>query len=260
MPSFLIYLLVFLLGICVGSFLNVCIFRLPSEDSITNPPRSVCPHCRNSIPFYDNIPLFSYFWLRGKCRSCGGKISFRYPMVELMGGIFALAIFRHYGFSLPALIYFVLICSLVVITFIDLDYGIIPDVITLPGIPIGLAASLVLPSISIFNALLGILAGGGTLFMVAWIYSLITGKEGMGGGDIKLLAMLGPFLGWKGVFFTIFAASVVGMLAGIIEMIRHREGMKLAIPFGPFISIGAILYIFYGPGLMTWYWNFIRAV
>ena len=142
---------------------------------------------------------------------------------------------------------------------IDLDYGIIPDVITLPGIPIGLAASLVLPSISIFNALLGILAGGGTLFMVAWIYSLITGKEGMGGGDIKLLAMLGPFLGWKGVFFTIFAASVVGMLAGIIEMIRHREGMKLAIPFGPFISIGAILYIFYGPGLMTMVLEFYQS-
>ena len=143
-------------------------------------------------------------------------------------------------------------------TFIDIDHRIIPDTISLPGIPIGfLLASLVLPSMNYKTSLAGILTGGGSLLAVAWIYNLITKKEGMGGGDIKLLAMIGAFTGWKGVLFTIFVASATGTLAGIAVMLKTKKGMKLAVPFGPFLSIGAILYIFFGTALISWYFNLL---
>jgi leader peptidase (prepilin peptidase)/N-methyltransferase len=194
---------IFLMGLCIGSFLNVCIYRLPAAKSIVH-PRSMCPNCDTLIPFYDNIPVFSYLWLKGQCRHCEIKISMRYPIVELLGGLFALAAYLKFGLEVQTLIYYLFMAALLAVTFIDIDHRIIPDVITLPGIPIGFAASFALPAITYKDSLLGILIGGGSLFLVAWLYTLLTKKEGMGGGDIKLLAMMGAIVGWQGVLFTIF--------------------------------------------------------
>jgi leader peptidase (prepilin peptidase) / N-methyltransferase len=161
----------------------------------------------------------------------------------------------RFGFAVASLAYFLFTATLLVITFIDIDHRIIPDVITLPGIPLGLLISLVLPQITWLESLIGIAAGGGILLAIAWGYQLFTGKDGMGGGDIKLLAMIGAFLGWKGVFFTVLASSFIGTVVGIGLMVRAGKGMKMALPFGPFLAIGAILYIFFGPQLITWYFQ-----
>jgi leader peptidase (prepilin peptidase)/N-methyltransferase len=247
--------LVFMFGMCIGSFLNVCIYRLPSSTSIINPSRSFCPQCNSAIQFYDNIPVLSYLWLKGRCRNCKAPISPRYPLVELMTGILAIAILFKFHLTLEGVIYFVFTSSLLVITFIDIDHKIIPDIISLPGIPIGLAASFVLPAMTFKSSLLGLLAGGGSLLLVAWTYSLITRKEGMGGGDIKLLGMIGTFIGWKGVIFTIFAASLTGTLVGMIVMLIKGKNLKFAIPFGPFLSIGAMSYVFFGKKVLFWYFH-----
>ena len=248
---------VFLFGICVGSFLNVCIYRLPESKSIVH-PRSMCPGCGTLIRFYDNIPILSYMLLRGKCRHCGARISFRYPVVEFISGIFAVGVFWKFGLGLESLIYFTFIATLLVITFIDIDHQIIPDVISLPGIPLFFAASFALPSVSWVESLVGILIGGGSLWLVAQLYYLLTRKEGMGGGDIKLLAMMGAIIGWRGVLFTIFTASAVGTIAGLLVILKAGKSMKLKIPFGPFLAIGAIAYIFFGPQLIAWYFNLLR--
>ena len=253
MINFLIIGLVFMFGMCIGSFLNVCIYRLPSSMSILKPSRSFCPQCKSAIKFYDNIPVFSYIWLKGRCRNCKASISLRYPLVELITGILAIAILFLFGLTLEGLVYFIFISSLLVITFIDIDHKIIPDIITLPGIPIGLLASFVLPAMTFISSLVGLLVGGVSLLLVAWVYSLITHKEGMGGGDIKLLGMIGAFLGWKGVIFTIFAASLTGTLVGIIVMLQKGKNLKFAIPFGPFLSIGAMSYVFFGEKVVFWY-------
>ena len=256
MLPYLIEIFIFICGLCIGSFLNVCIYRLPASKSIVH-PRSMCSNCGTLIAAYDNIPVLSYLWLKGRCRHCQIKISLRYPMVELLGGLFALGTFLKFGLTLEALIYYLFFAALLIVTFIDIDHRIIPNVITLPGIPICFAASFALPTITYREALLGILIGGGSLFLVAWIYSLITKKEGMGGGDIKLLAMMGAIVGWQGVLFTIFLASLVGTLAGLAAMLQSRKGMKLAVPFGPFLSIGSITYIFFGTPLIAWYFNLL---
>ena len=247
----------FIFGLCVGSFLNVCIYRLPVSKSIVH-PRSMCPVCGNFIRFYDNIPVLSYAWLKGKCRHCRTAIPLRYPMVEVLSALFALAITMKYGPTLEAFIYYAFIASLLVVTFIDIDHRIIPDVITLPGIPIFFAAGFALPGITWKDSLIGILAGGGSLLLVAYGYSLIMKKEGMGGGDIKLLAMMGAVIGWKGVLFTIFVASLIGTFAGLLIMVCTRKSMKLAVPFGPFLAIGSITHIFLGPQLIEWYFNLLR--
>ena len=250
-----IEILIFAWGLCIGSFLNVCIYRLPEAQSIIH-PRSSCPKCRNPIRFYDNIPIISYVFLRGQCRHCGTKIALRYPMVELLTGCFALGTYLKFGPTWASLIYFVFIAALIVITFIDLDHRIIPNVITLPGIPIFVAASLLIPDLSLIDSLIGVIAGGGSLLMVAWIYKLITHKDGMGLGDIKLLAMIGALVGWQGILMTIFVASATGTLAGILHMVQVRQkNMKLAIPFGPFLATGALVYIFWGEAIIRWYIN-----
>jgi leader peptidase (prepilin peptidase) / N-methyltransferase len=256
MSNYLIEIFMFIFGLCIGSFLNVCIYRLPISKSIVK-PRSMCSNCGTLIAAYDNIPILSYLWLKGRCRHCRIKISPRYPMVELIAGLFALGTYLKFGLTVEALIYYLFFAALMVVTFIDLDHRIIPDIITLPGIPICFMAGFALPAITFIDALLGILIGGGSLFLVAWAYSLITKKEGMGGGDIKLLAMMGAIVGWKGVLFTIFVASLAGTLAGLAVMLQSRKGLKLAVPFGPFLSIGSITYIFFGAPLIAWYFNFL---
>lgn len=252
-----IVFITFLFGLCIGSFLNVCIYRLPASKTITDPPRSICPSCNRQIRYYDNIPILSYLWLKGRCRHCGTSIPFRYVVVELMTGIVAVGILFHFGLTLEGLIYFVFISSLIVMTFIDIDHRIIPDVITLPGILIGLIASFGLPTMGFKGALIGMLVGGGSLWMVAWVYYLLTRKDGMGGGDIKLLAMMGTIVGLKGVIFTIFISSAVGTLVGVTLMIIKGKNMKFAVPFGPFLSIGAITYIFFGHEIIRAYFNLL---
>jgi leader peptidase (prepilin peptidase)/N-methyltransferase len=244
----------FIFGICIGSFLNVCIFRLPAGKSIVHPPSS-CPGCNAAIRFYDNIPVLSWFILRGQCRNCHAPIAFRYVMVELLGGFMAVCVYFRFGPSVQGIIYFSFIAALLVITFIDIDYHIIPDVISLPGILLGFAASFFIPTLNWMDSLLGILAGGGSLYAVAWGYERITGKEGMGGGDIKLLGMIGAFIGWQGVLLTIFMGSAIGTLVGLIDMRVKKKNMKMRIPFGPFLALGAIIHLFLGNELIAWYLN-----
>ncbi|MBW1988947.1 MAG: prepilin peptidase [Deltaproteobacteria bacterium] len=242
----------FVFGLIIGSFLNVCIHRLPLSQSISA-PRSRCPHCMATISWYDNIPLVSYVILRGRCRSCKAWISLRYPLVELLSGIFAVATVLRFGLTASGLGCYMLVCALIVVTFIDLDYQIIPDVITLPGVLAGFGFSFVMVDVSWKASLLGILAGGGSLLAVAWGYQFLTGKDGMGGGDIKLMAMLGAFLGPLGILFTLMAGALTGSVIGVALMIFRKEDGKMAVPFGPFLAIGAILYIFFGPPLVYWY-------
>jgi leader peptidase (prepilin peptidase)/N-methyltransferase len=244
----------FIFGICIGSFLNVCIFRLPAGKSIVHPPSS-CPGCNAAIRFYDNIPVLSWFILRGQCRNCHAPIAFRYVMVELLGGFMAVCVYLRFGPSVQGIIYFGFIAALLVITFIDIDYHIIPDVISLPGILLGFAVSFFIPTLNWMDSLLGILAGGGSLYAVAWGYERITGKEGMGGGDIKLLGMIGAFIGWQGVLLTIFMGSAIGTLVGLIDMRVKKKNMKMRIPFGPFLALGAIIHLFLGNELIAWYLN-----
>jgi len=254
----LLEIITFIFGMCIGSFMNVCIYRLPISKSVMDPSRSVCPNCGGLIRFYDNIPVLSYLWLKRRCRHCNITIPFRYPLVEIMGGFLALCVFLKFGLTLTGLIYYAFITSLLVITFIDLDHQIIPDVITLPGIPICFVASLALSSMTYKDSLLGILAGGGSLYLVGWTYHMIKKEYGMGGGDIKLLAMIGALIGWKGVLFTIFVGSGTGTVAGMIILTYTRlVNMKLRIPFGPFLTIGAISYIFFGPRIIFWYFNLL---
>jgi len=246
------YIISIIFGALVGSFLNVCIFRLPKEESIIW-PGSHCPHCKNAIKFYDNIPVVSYFLLRGRCRYCKGSISLQYPLVEGITALSSLFLIIRFGPSLSYLFYFAFVAALIVITMIDLYHQIIPDAISLPGIGVGLLASLLIPQITFFNSLIGILLGGGSLFIVATFYQWLFKREGMGGGDIKLLAMIGAFLGWKAVLFTILLSSLIGSVTGILMMVIKGKDFKYAIPFGPFLSLGAVISLFYGEEIVRWY-------
>ena len=249
--------LAFVFGACIGSFLNVCIYRIPAGLSIVRPPSS-CPACKTEIAFYDNIPILGWLLLMGKCRSCKAPIAIRYPLVELVTGILAAACSISFGPTLQTLAAFAFIATLIVVAFIDLDHRIIPDTISLPGIPIFFLAAFAMPDVTWQARAWGILAGGGSLFAVAWGYQLMTGREGMGGGDIKLLAMIGGFIGWQGILFTLFSASAIGTLAGLLAMARSGKGMQLAIPFGPFLSLGAVIYLFFGHTIIYWYANLLR--
>jgi len=240
---------VFIFGAVVGSFLNVCIFRIPAKTSIIK-PLSQCPHCHHPIRFYDNIPIISFLLLRGKCRDCGGKISWRYPLVELITALLSLFLFLKFGLTLIFLIFFIFTAVLIVITFIDLDHQIIPDVLTLPGIPVFFLLAIFVVKVPWLEALIGFLIGGGMLFAIAYIYQLITKREGMGGGDIKLLAMIGAFLGWKSLIFILLVSSFSGAIVGITAMIIKKQDMKYAVPFGPFLSAAAIAYLFWGDAFM----------
>ena len=259
--SLIITIFVSLFGAVVGSFLNVCISRIPNGESIIRPP-SHCPECNAVIPFYCNIPLFSYLVLRGRCRSCSERIPFRYFAVELLMASLAVALFYQFGLGLAFVVGFVFVAALIVISFIDLDVRIVPDVISLPGIVIGLLFSvigryLIRDPLGIvptpLGALLGVLAGGGFLLAVAWLYERFTGVEGMGGGDIKLLAMIGAFLGWPSIPLTLFFSSLGGSVIGLTFMLFKGVDRKYALPFAPFLCLGALLYLFFGEQVILFY-------
>jgi leader peptidase (prepilin peptidase)/N-methyltransferase len=241
-------LIAFVFGAMIGSFLNVCIWRIPEEKSIVF-PASHCPKCGRSIRPFDNIPVLSWLILRGRCRDCGKPISPRYPLVEMLTALLSLVLFWKYGLSLQYLAAFLFAAALVVITFIDFDHQIIPDVISLPGIPVFFLLAVFVMGIGFFDALIGLIIGGGFLYLVAVGYELIAKREGMGGGDIKLLAMIGAFLGWKSLFFVVFMSSILGALVGIVLIMIKGKDMKYAVPFGPFLSIAAVMYLFVGSEL-----------
>ena len=257
MPPFYLDIAIFIFGTLIGSFLNVCIYRIPAGQSIVT-PASRCSHCQTPIRWYQNIPVLSFLVLRGRCASCGVSISVRYPFVEALTGVLFLLVYMRFGMLWATPVYWLLAAALVVITFIDLDHQIIPDVISLPGIPIGFALTFFVAGLSWRDSLLGVLVGGGSLACVAGIYYLLTRNEGMGMGDIKLLAMLGAFMGWKAILPTIFIGSLIGSLVGVPLMLIKRASGKLAIPFGPFLSLGAIIYLLWGPDLISWYLSFFR--
>ena len=256
-----VLLSIFIFGALVGSFLNVCIGRIPNGESIVVPP-SHCPKCKTPIAFYDNIPLISYLLLRARCRSCGEQIAARYLIVELLMAFLAVALFSWFGFSFSFFVSFVFVAALIVISFIDLDVRIVPDVISLPGIVLGTLFSTggyfffrdgfgIIPSP--VSSVIGILVGGGFLLATAWVYEKFTGVEGMGGGDVKLLAMIGAFLGWPSIPITLFIASLLGSVVGIACMLLTGAGRRLALPFAPFLCTGALLYLFFGNEIVDLY-------
>lgn len=244
----------FIIGCVFGSFYNVVIHRLPSGQSIVY-PGSMCPCCGSAIASYDNIPLLSYLLLGGKCRACKTRISFRYPLVEALGGLLALFLFRRYGLHPQLPIEFVFCSLLLIITMIDFDTMEIPDVLSLSGIALGFGLSFLTPRMTWLQSLAGIALGGGTFYLIALLYSLLRHKEGLGGGDVKLLAMIGAFLGWKGVLFTIFSSSVCGILIAIPLMWRAGKDLGSHLPFGPFLALGAVAYIFWGELFYHWYFS-----
>jgi leader peptidase (prepilin peptidase)/N-methyltransferase len=252
LPFSFIVSFTFLFGAVIGSFLNVCIYRLPDGESVVF-PASHCRACTRVLSWYENVPLLSYLFQRGRCRTCGTRFSARYFWVELLTAFLALALVYRFGLTPMTVGYFVFIAALVTITFIDLDHQIIPDVISLPGVMVGLLFSFLTPHVTFMNALLGAGLGAGILLAVALGYKMLTGREGMGGGDIKLLAMIGAFLGWRSVPFTLFAASCVGSLVGVAAMVRRQADGQLALPFGPFLAFGAVCYLFFGEQLIDWY-------
>jgi len=241
-----------LFGLALGSFMNVCIYRIPLKKSIVSPPSS-CPNCGERIRFYDNIPLISYLLLLGKCRHCSNPLAWHYPLVEALTGLLSVALFIRYGLSYQYFLFLLFTSALVTISFIDLHHKIIPDVLSLSGIVVGLAASFMPGTISWLDSLIGIIAGGGSLFLVAFVYERITGREGMGGGDIKLLAMIGAWLGWRQLYLIVLISSLVGAIVGIVFLLVAGKGLRVRIPFGPFLSLGAIACLFFGPELMNWY-------
>jgi leader peptidase (prepilin peptidase)/N-methyltransferase len=238
-----------LAGAAVGSFLNVCILRIPEGLSIVSPP-SRCPHCGGAIRFYDNIPVLSYLLLRGKCRDCRGRISLRYPFVEGLTAAATLLLFVKFGLTPAFFAVFVFACTLIVITFIDLDHQIIPHTITLSGIPLFSLLGVFGMGLPFADSFLGIMIGAGTLYFVAVYYEALTGREGMGGGDVNLFAMLGAFLGWKALLPILLGSSLLGAAVGLTAMAFRGKDMKYAIPFGPFLCSAAFLFLFFGNDLL----------
>jgi len=269
------YVFVFAFGISLGSFLNVVIYRLPKNLSLVRPGSS-CPACQARIRWYDNIPLVSYLLLRGRCRQCSASISPRYFTVELIAGLLCVAIYHHYGLTprMPFLIYFSL--SLVALTYIDLDEMIIPDKITYPAIVIGLLASILAPSmtltgprlgltlmhlgldslrlVSLAGSVLGLFVGGGIVWLIYNLYYLVRKEEGIGGGDFTLLSMIGAFLGYRAVLISLFFGSMIALAVVVVIGIKDRDfDLKMKLPFGPFLSLAALIYVFFGEAFLLWY-------
>jgi leader peptidase (prepilin peptidase)/N-methyltransferase len=240
---------VFVIGAIIGSFNNVVIYRLPRGKSVVT-PGSQCQSCGKAIYPWDNIPLLSYLVLRGRCRFCSEHISLRYPAIELLTGLLFLFVYMKYNFSILFIIYSILINTFIIVSMIDYDFKIIPNIITIPGIMLCLLINIFVFPYDFHSFLIGALSGVAIFYIIA-----IISNGGMGGGDIKLIAMIGAFLGWKGVFFTIFSGAMFGSIVGILLILIGKKRRKDKVPFGPFLSFGATLYIFVGNSLINWYLN-----
>jgi len=251
----------FLFGIIVGSFLNVCIVRMPHELSIVT-PRSHCPQCKHPIAWYDNVPLLSYIFLAGKCRHCKAPISFRYFLVELLTGLTFVGFYFYFGLSVVTFAYLVMACCFIIATFVDFAHRIIPDEISVGGMVIGLMLSFLIPELHVSHpigfqarelalgrAAFGVFIGGGSIYFLAIVGDLIFRKESMGGGDVKLMAMVGAFLGWKLTLLAFFIAPFFGAVYGIVEKIRTKDS---AIAYGPFLVLGSLISLFWGTEIINW--------
>ncbi len=259
----------FIFGSVVGSFLNVCIYSIPRQESRVF-THSYCTSCGTPSKPYDIIPIVGYIILLGRCRACGSRISPTYLVVELLSGVVSALLVSRFGISLTSLFYLIFLFSLIVVTFIDLEHRIIPNVITLPGIVVGLIYNAlntnwvtlqmdisyfqftlsdflrISDEVDIIDSILGIILGGGILYFIGFIYEAIKKREGMGMGDVKLLAMIGAFIGWKGVIFVAFLSSLFGVLVGMPIIFFKRGDLKYAIPYGPFLALAAAFYCFTG--------------
>jgi leader peptidase (prepilin peptidase)/N-methyltransferase len=258
-------------GACVGSFLNVCIYRIPRDESVVT-PRSHCPHCNTLIPWYLNIPVASWLFLRGTCASCKGPIAFRYTLVELLTAMLFLAVFMKWAapaamhmlpISHPLIVpvYWLFLAGLVLGTFVDFEHFIIPDSVTIGGMVAGPILSALVPSLHAQEvwwrgfavSFIGLAVGFGLLNSVAWIGTKAFKKEAMGFGDVKLMGAIGAFLGWKAVLFTVFVSSLLGSVVGLLLIALGSVKLQSRIPFGPYISAAALIWVFWGPALLDAY-------
>jgi leader peptidase (prepilin peptidase)/N-methyltransferase len=245
--------LVTLLGLMIGSFLNVCIYRLPRQMSPVR-PRSSCTTCGHMLSWYENIPIGSYLVLRGRCRGCGSPISAMYPIVEAITGMMFLGAYMLYGPSPLLIARLIFGCLMIVLFVIDLQHKILPNVITLPGIVVGFLLSFVVEP-GWLSSLIGIAAGGGVLWLIAEGYYRLRKEEGLGMGDVKMLGMIGAFLGWKLMLLTLILASFSGTLVGIFLLIVRKQTLKYALPFGTFLAVGAVVAAAAGDRLVAWYFG-----
>lgn len=244
------------LGLAIGSFLNVVIHRLPRGESLIS-PGSRCPSCGYALRAIDNIPVLSYLLLLGRCRTCKAPISPRYPLVELATALLFVLHYFVFGWTPLLAVRLVFAAAMVALFAIDLEHHLLPDAITLPGIAVGLGASLFLPP-GLRDALIGMVAGGGVLWGIAEAYYRYSGEEGMGGGDVKMLAMVGAFLGWEQVLVTLVFSSVAGSLIGLVVIAITRGGMKYALPYGTFLALAALFASLAGPDIVAWYVGLYR--
>lgn len=242
---YVISLISFILGLVIGSFLNVCICRLPSGGSIVGPGSS-CPHCGKPLAPRDLVPVASYLALGGKCRYCGDPISIQYPIVELATGLLYAAVVWAHGLSFDSLSLLIFVSLIIICAGTDLNTGLILNSVTFPGMALGIALSFVAPSMAPLEALLGLLVSGG----VVWLIWAITRGRGMGGGDVKFLAMVGAFLGWDRGLLTLFLGALIGSVVGIARIAAGKQERRDPIPFGPFLSLGAIISMFFGAKLL----------
>ena len=243
-------------GLAVGSFLNVCIHRLPRGGSVARPP-SQCPACGYHLRWYENVPVISYTVLGGRCRMCRTPISIRYPIIETVTMLVFLLHLYVFGWTLLLVVRLVFACALIVLFAIDLEHHLLPNVITLPGIAVGLIFSTVVAP-GLRDAILGTLLGGGVLWLIGEAYYRYAGQEGMGGGDVKMLAMIGAFLGWKLVLVTLVLSSVAGSLIGVLVLVTRRGDMKYALPYGTFLALGALVASVVGDRMVAWYVELYR--
>ncbi|MBI2344174.1 MAG: prepilin peptidase [Deltaproteobacteria bacterium] len=261
LPVWIPKIAVTLMGLAIGSFLNVCIVRLPRDQSIVT-PRSRCPHCGTPIAWYHNIPLASFLWLRGRCASCRAPIGWRYPVVEALTAGLALAVYDQFPTPLAwGLWFFLFVAPLIAMTFIDLEHQIIPDLLSLSGIPMGWGVQMALArpghvGEALLTGVIGSVIGGGFLLIIGTLYEKLRKQEGLGGGDVKLAAMLGAFLGWKGVMVVLLISAGIGSVVGVAVVLVTRSNLRLAIPYGPFLAAAALIYLFWGEVLLDWYLGF----
>tara|TARA_R110000737_G_scaffold53907_6_gene75777 strand:+ start:4884 stop:5747 length:864 start_codon:yes stop_codon:yes gene_type:complete len=278
-PAFF-FAIVFIFSLMIGSFLNVVIYRLPkmleqgwkrecrefladelpkvkksSDDAIItlSTPRSTCPSCQHKIRFYENIPVVSWLFLRGKCSQCQNKIALRYPLVELATALLSVVIAANFGVTLTTLFLLILTWGLICLTLIDFDHMLLPDQITLPLLWLGLLVNINGAIVPLSDAVIGAVAGYMSLFSIFWLFKLITGKEGMGHGDFKLVALFGAWIGWQLLPLLILMASAVGAVIGISLMIFSNHQREQAIPFGPYLAVAGFITLLWGEGMWLWY-------